>query len=139
MEKRISTKVTYDTVSETLENMETIDIKDDGSTVTTSIDYIYQECDDNLVKVGMITTIDTKYDNLIEGVDENLPYFDSIDDIPEISDEEFEKLSANGNIFKNDSIKFGNPADLSSVVTIVEVYENIEINNIDDSVFKLLF
>ena len=32
----------------------------------------------------------------------------------------------------------GNPADLSSVETIIELYENVEVNVVDDSLFKLI-
>ena len=31
-----------------------------------------------------------------------------------------------------------NPADLSSVETIIELYENVEVNVVDDSLFKLI-
>ncbi len=138
-QKRISTKVTYDTTNELLTQMETIDVKNNGATVTTTIEFAYQECDGNYVKVGMITNIDTKYEELVETVSDELSYFNSLEEIPELSESDFEKLQAEGNIFEDSSIKFGNPADLSSSVTIVEIYEDVAVNATEDSVFKLLF
>ena len=137
--KRISTKLSYDTTTETLTSIETIDVIETESTVTSTMEFVYQEIDGNYVKVGMITTIDTKYNNLIETNEPVSDYYESYDDIPEISDEDFEKMQMEGNIFENSSTIIGNPADLSSVVTIVEVYDDININNTDDSVFKLIF
>ena len=138
-EKRISTKLSYDTKTETLTRIETIDVIENESTVTSTMEYVYQEIDGNYVKIGMITTIDTKYDNLIELNEPFTDYYESYDDIPEISDEDFEKMQSEGNIFEIPSFSLGNPADLSSVVTTVEVYDDIDINNTDDSVFKLIF
>lgn len=137
--QRLSTKVMYDTTSQTLTNMETIDYRNNGSTVKTSIEFVYQECDGKYIKVGMISKIETEFDDYLEGVDPNLSYYNSIDEIPEISESDYKKMKDQGNIFEDSSLKFGNPADLSSSETIVEVYENIEINQTDDSVFKLLF
>lgn len=137
--RRLSTKIMFDTVSQTLTNMETVDYRENGSTVTTSVEFVYQECDGKYVKVGSIIKTDTDYNQFIEGINPETPYYNSIDEIPEISEADYEKMKAEGNIFEDDSITFGNPADLSSSETVVEVYENIEINNVDDSKFRLLF
>lgn len=137
-EKRISTRISYDTITETLTNIETIDVIEDGPTVTTSIEFVYQEIDGKYVKVGMISTIDTKYDDLIFEDDVEQNYFESYDDIPVISDEDFSKMQGEGNIFEDTSITLGNPSDLSSVVTVVEVYEDVLINDSDNSAFRLV-
>ena len=138
-EKRISTKLSYDTTTETLTSIETIDVIENESTITSTMEFVYQEIDGNYVKVGMITTIDTKYDNLIETNEPITDYYESYDDIPEISNEDFEKMQMEGNIFEDSSTVLGNPTDLSSVVTVVEVYDDINVNNTDDSVFKIIF
>lgn len=137
-EKRISTRVSFDSAADVLTEMETVAVKNDGATVTTSAEYVYQKCGDEYVKVGMITKIVTDYEKRIEGIPEDTEYFKTIDDIPEISEEDFNKMKENGNIFEEPSVKFGDPGDLSCIETIVEVYEDVEVNKTEDSVFKLL-
>ena len=136
--ERISTRMSFDMSTDLMTSVELVDIRADGSKVTTTTEFCYQKCDEEYVKVGMITTIDTKYEKRLEGISEDIEYYESMDEIPEISQEDLKKMQECGNIFEDTSIKFGDPADLSSVVTIVEVYEDIEINKTDDSVFKLL-
>lgn len=68
---------------------------------------------------------------------ENVEYFESIDDIPEISEQEYNSLLESETTEKVESLLFGNPADLSYEETIVEVYNNMEINTIEDSLFKI--
>ena len=139
-EKRVSTEVRYDTVSETLTNIETVDVREDGAVVTTSIEFVYHDCGDgNYVKVGMITKIHTEIEQKVVGFDDSVPHYDSLDDIPEISEADFRKMEAAGNIFEEPYAKFGDPSDLSSTLTVVEVYEDIKINETDDSAFRLLF
>ncbi len=46
-------------------------------------------------------------------------------------------MLATGSAFEDTDITFGDPADLSSVETIVEKYESIEINKVDDRLFRL--
>ena len=43
-----------------------------------------------------------------------------------------------GNAVVIEEFPLGNPADLSSVETIIELYENVEVNVVDDSLFKLI-
>ena len=74
---------------------------------------------------------------MIEGL-EDLEYYNSIDEIPEITMEEYEKMKANGNIREIENYRLGNPADLSNTVTTIEIYEDIEINVLDDIEFRPL-
>ena len=136
--KRLSTKVLFDTINETLNEIEIVSIDDEGVTSTTTICPVYQETEDGTpVKVGMITVIDTQNPNKIEGFPEDYPIYESYDDIPEISPEDAEKMLATGSAFVDTDITFGDPSDLSSVETIVEKYESIEINKVDDRLFRL--
>lgn len=136
---RISTKVCYDSKKETLSNIETVDVRIDGSTVTTSVEFLYEECEGNYVKIGSITTIDTSFAEKAFDLPDNIKTYDSMEDIPIINEKDFKKMQENGNIFEQPSIKFGDISDMSSKETVVEVYEDIEVNNMSDSVFKFLF
>ena len=50
------------------------------------------------------------------------------------------KINARVNVKNNeiDDMSFGDPSSLSSVQTIVEVYNDVEINNVSDDLFKLI-
>jgi hypothetical protein len=137
-EKYLSAKITLDTSTETLNEIEIITMNQEGIVTTSTSINVYQECDDELVKIGTITTIDTQNPNIMEGELGDMEIFNNIDEIPEISDEQFNSLQESGNIYENPGIVLGDPSDLSNVQTIVEVYETVELNEVDNSVFKLL-
>ena len=67
-----------------------------------------------------------------------MEYFDSLESIPEISKEEYEQLVEEGNAEIIEELPLGDPSDPSSVETIIELYQDIQINVADDSVFKLV-
>lgn len=137
-ETRISTRITFDAINETLSEVETVTILEDGSTVTTGIYPMYEESNGEPIKIGSVTFIDTQVPTLIEGFAPDIPIYESSDDIPEISSAEAEQLAMEGNLHEVPSVTFGNPADLSSLETIIEVYSDIEINSVDDASFRLL-
>lgn len=138
-DKRISTRIAFDTTEETLQLVETVDyVEEDGSTITTTMQPMYQEVDGTPVKIGMITVIDTQIPNLIEGDWSEIPIYNSLNDIPTISDQEFEELQAAGKIHEAPPSTFGNPADLSSIDIMMELYSDVQVNETPDSTFRLL-
>ena len=135
---RLSTKISYDTANELMETIETVSQKEDGSIVTVTTCPVYEEVENGqIVKIGQYSIIDTKSEVRYEGLDD-LEYFDSIESIPEMSVSDYEALVEAGNAVTIEEFPLGNPADPSSIETVVELYDNIEINVIDDSVFKLI-
>lgn len=137
-ETRLSTKVSYDSVNELMETVETVTEKEDGSIVTVTTCPVYEEVEDGqIVKIGQYSIIDTKSEIRFEGL-EDLEYFDSLDSIPEMSTSDYEQLVEDGNAVTIEEFPLGDPSDPSSVETIIELYDDIEINVIDDSVFKLI-
>ena len=137
-ETRLSTKISYDTANELMETVETVTEMEDGSIVTVTTCPVYELLEDNqIIKIGQYSIIDTKSEVRYEGL-EDLEYVDSLDDIPEISGAEYEQLAEEGNAVAIEEFPLGNPADPSSVETVIELYDTIEINVVDDSVFKLI-
>lgn len=134
---RISTKIKFDLKDELLKEIEMIDVDLEGNTITTTIMPVYEEYNGEMIKIGQISIIDTKMTEMLSGL-ENVEYFNSIDEIPEASKEEYEKAKAKGLAFDVNNMRYGNPADLSNVETIIEVYENIIINDCDRTEFRLL-
>ena len=121
-----------------METVETVTEMEDGSIVTITTCPVYEEVEDGLIiKIGQYSIIDTKSDVRYEGL-EDIEYFDSLDEIPELSQDEYDQLVDAGNAVTIENFPLGNPADPSSTETIIELYDDIEINVIDDSVFKLI-
>ena len=137
-EKRLSTKVCYDTTNELMETVETVTEMEDGSIVTVTTCPVYEEVEDGLlIKIGQYSIIDKKSDIRYEGL-EDIEYFDSLDEIPELSQDEYDQLVDAGNAVTIENFPLGDPSDPSSTETIIELYDDIEINVIDDSIFKLI-
>ncbi len=137
-EKVVKAKIVFDTVNEVLDEVEITTIPEEGKTVTTTQVPVYEETNGQLIKIGTVTTIDTKNEKLIDGFNEDYTYYNSIEEIPEFSDEEFEKLKKSGNLFEDVNITLGNPADLSNIQTVVEIYDYVDINSVSNEEFRLL-
>lgn len=138
-EKSIKSTISYDVSEEVVKEVQTVTVMDDETVVTSTLCPVYEDYEGTPVKIGTIFTINTQMaENVGEMPDKSMVY-ESMDDIPEISDEEFEAMQEAGNIYEDSSITFGDPANLSNIETVVELYTNIEINQTEDSVFKLLF
>jgi len=92
------------------------------------------------VKIGMVTVIDVKAPELPEDIDidPDTPVYNSIDDIPELSESDFAVMEAAGTAHEIPDMTFGDPADMSYTETIYEVYRNIEINAAPESLFRLI-
>lgn len=134
--QRISTKMCFDKLQETLTQIEIVEIDEDGKQITTTVMPVYDFVDGIPVKIAEVTTIDTFDPNTIEV--ENPYGYSSIDDIPEIDEEEAERLMEEGVLFDSLDYDFGLYDTTNYTETIVELYESIEINNVEDAVFKVL-
>lgn len=137
-EERLSTKIMFDSASETLNSVEIVTVDKDGTKITSVMNPVYEDIDGTPVRIGSITTIETVVTDLVDGFDEEYDVINSIEELPELSDEDFEAMQESGAIFENNTITFGDPANLSNTETVVEVYNNIEINTLDNSLFKLI-
>ena len=137
LDKITRSRAKFDLANETLIETEVVMIREDETVVTTTVTPVYEDKDGTPVKIGMITVIDSKAPNLIEGIGD-MPIFNSPDDVPTLSEEQFMEMQDNGNIHEIPDIVFGNPADLSFTETIYEVYRDIEINSAPENLFRLI-
>jgi len=133
----VRSRAAFDMAHETLLKTEVIMAREDGTIVTTTVTPMYEEKDGELIKIGQVTVIDSQTPYLIEGIDPNIEIFNSPDDIPTLTESELAQLQAEGDVHEMTSITFGDPADLSYVETIYEVYYDIEINATTDDLFRL--
>ena len=92
IENRVSSKMSFDTISNTLSEIEYIENDSDGATVTTKINFSYKESNEMYINIGSVTVIERKYP------------------IEQASETE----------------------------TIVEFYEDLSLNKVDDDIFRPL-
>lgn len=138
IDKIIKSRVVFNLANDTLLETEVVMVREDETLVTTTVTPVYEDKDGVPVKIGMITVIDSKAPNLIEGIDSDYTVYNSADDIPALTEEQFAELEESGNIHEVPGITFGDPADLSYTETIYEVYQDIEINAVPESMFRLI-
>ena len=137
LESRISTRVMFDIEQEVLSQVEVVSVRDNGTKITTNFYPMYQDNDGTPVKIGLVTVVKSEATELLQGF-EDAQYFNSIDEIPKMSDAEYERILKSGEFEEVKNMTFGNPADLSYEETILEVYSDIEINTVDKSAFRIL-
>lgn len=131
----VSSKIVFDSVNEVIDYVEVEMIPVEGVRMITTQSNIYQNVEDRILKVGQKTVIETKYDQIEEYPEE---YFESFDEIPDISEEDYRLLMEYGNGIEDENFIIGNPFDGSNIQTVIEVYENIEVNKVKDSEFRLV-
>jgi hypothetical protein len=137
--KPVSQKIRYDTTQDTIAETESCMILDDGTTVTTSEYPVYEDSEGVPVKVGCVSIIQSDVPGKVTGFDDDYQQYASPDDIPTLSDNELKELQNQGTVFEAQPPVFGDPSDLSSTKTVVEKYDDVEINNTSDTVFRMLF
>ncbi|MDR2921861.1 MAG: hypothetical protein LBU85_00805 [Treponema sp.] len=138
LDKIVKSRAVFNLANDTLLETEVVMIREDDTNVTTTVTPVYEDKDGVPVKVGMVTVINSKAPALIEGIDPDTVYYNSPDEIPTLTAEEFAEMQKAGNIHEVPNMTYGNPADLSYVQTIYEVYRDIEINSAPESLFRLI-
>jgi hypothetical protein len=138
LDRIISSRIAFDIDRETLLETEVVMEREDGAIVTTTVTPVYEDKDGVPVKIGQISVIDSKDPNRIEGLDPDMPVYNSPDDVPELSAQQLEQMRAEGDIHEIPKMTFGDPADASYVETIYEVYQDIEINSTPEQLFRLI-
>ena len=135
-DRRISSKVAFDVKDEVLASSETVTMTAGGAMVTVTVTPRYEKVDGIPVKIGQTTvtqvdipqTLDVPYEGVI---------YNSPDDIPTISREEYESLRREGSIYEKAGLVFGNPLDLSYVETEVELYNTVKVNHAPVMTYKI--
>ena len=69
---------------------------------------------------------------------EQIDYIQTLDEITELSDEDYTRLKESGNLTEIEELSLGDPSDLSYTANILTLYENIKVNILDDSPFKII-
>ncbi|MDR2479061.1 MAG: hypothetical protein LBD48_07095 [Treponema sp.] len=131
-------RVSFNPINDTIVNVEVITVLEDGTVRTTKNTPVYIDKDGEPIRVGSVTVIDSKAPGRIENIPGDYPIYHSPEDIPAISDEQFAKMEAEGSIYAIPEMTFGDPADLSYTETVIELYNDLELNNVPNRVFKTI-
>ena len=137
-EEVISRRASFNLADETLAEVKIVANNNNGMIVTTTTTPIYETYNNEPVKVGMVTTVDSKATSLIAGMPNDIKIYNSINELPAMDKATYERLKEEGKASEVHDFKLGNPADLSNTETIIEVYSNIDINNVPDSLFRAI-
>jgi hypothetical protein len=132
-------ELTFDLEEEVLRKTESEEILEDGTIVSSSIEYVYQEIEGELVKVGHIheTSYDMNY--LYDDSDFGLPIIESEEEIEEMTLEEIQAMEDQGYLSYEIEPVLGDPADPDYTITEVQLYEDIRINDEDEAAFRILW
>ncbi len=135
-DRRVNTKISFRVKDEVLASTETITTTAGGALVTTTVTPQYERVDGVPIKTGQTTV--TKVDMpRISGVPYEGDIYNSPDEIPTISREEYESLRNKGLIHERAGLVFGDPNDLSYVETEVELYNTVKVNHAPAMAYKL--
>ncbi|QEN04435.1 hypothetical protein EW093_06895 [Thiospirochaeta perfilievii] len=130
-------KLTFDLIDELLIGSESEEILEDGTNLTTTTEYVYQEVDGEMLKIGEIT--ESKYDlnKSIDASDYGLPIIESEENIEEMSLEEIDDLENEGGLAYEVIPVIGDPSDLDYIETEIQLYSEIDINSVDESLLRI--
>ncbi|MDR1239699.1 MAG: hypothetical protein LBK27_06270 [Treponema sp.] len=137
-EERISTRAVFDTERELLNQVETLTVLNDGTSRLSTTYPVYTEYNNTYIKTGQVTTIENQVPGRVSGFDGSVKVYNSPEEVPEISARELEELKQQDRVQPVGKMIFGDPADLSHTITIVETYLDVEVNTVQNSAFRMI-
>lgn len=126
-------EIYFDMVEEEYLGSEMVSVDDEGTVVTESENYVYEEVDGLPIVIGSIVETHYDYSFTYETDESSIPGIVDPETLPEISEEEAEELS----VWEFTPI-IGDPADPDYTRIETTLYDNIEINEVYDEVFRTI-
>lgn len=136
--KIASYKLSFDSTESVLLDSEMVIAEEDGTRITVTTTPIYQQEGEDLIKVGEQTI--TAYDlpGTLDISDNVVQSYASVEEIPEISAEELAVLQAEGTVSTSTSdVILGDLSDPDYTETQLTVYDDVKINTLADSLFRM--
>lgn len=134
----ISCRLSFDTKENLLLSSEMVVKESDGSEISSALHPLYQESDGIMVKVGQVQVVDNRIPFNTLGSESSVMTYETPDDIPEISEEELKALQESGVLSQNEApVLFGYQFTPDFQEVFVDLYEEVKINSLEDSLFKL--
>lgn len=136
-DRRISSKISFDVKDEVLASTETVTMTAGGAMVTVTVTPRYEKVNGVPVKIGQTTVTQVDMPHIPDAEPYEGVIYNSPDDIPTISNTEYESLMQQGLIHEKTGLVFGDPSDLSYVETEVELYNTVKVNHAPAMAYKL--
>ncbi|QEN03538.1 hypothetical protein EW093_02090 [Thiospirochaeta perfilievii] len=135
----LSYKLSFDTEENTLASTEMIVAESDGTIMTVNTyDLFHEDENGELIKTGRYTAVHNNLNMEISIDDADIETYETLDDIPEISKDEIATLVEEGSISEADVEPWlGDPTDPNFTEIFIELYEDVELNTLEDSLFRV--
>lgn len=128
----------YDTNNETYLGSEMVQHDEEGNERTYSQQMIYQEHEGEQIVVGQVNSVHYDFSGNVDTEGYSYPIIDDPDSVPEITEEEMnEIIEEGGNIIEPEPI-LGDPSNPDYTETTVTTFNNIVLNDTEDSTFRLI-
>lgn len=138
-ESYTSYKISLDIVQEIMISSELKTIDSEGIEVTSTIYPVYQKEGDDFIQIGSVTEVFTDFPYSLDVDDSVVKSYESVEDIPLVSEEELERMVEEGTVFPGDTeIWLGDLSDSDFMETFIEIYEDVQINTLQDSLFRAI-
>ena len=135
--KVLSHRVVFDTDAGTLLETETVSISADGVKTSEKEVVEYQDFEGSPIPSARTVTIVKEDPRRLDISDREIPQIDDLSEIPMLTPEELEQLQESGAQISSYDPLIGDPTSLNSIEIYREVYENIELNTLENDFFRL--
>lgn len=133
----VSEAIYFDTELEVPVGSDYVIIDENSTKISTEETTFYQLVNDVPVQTGELIVREVDFPYTIDTSDRQIPILNSADEAQPVSETELAALEESGAIvFKEDTV-LGDPADPDYTETINVQYENIELNMVPDSYFRI--
>lgn len=112
-------------------------IRGDGITETTTTSIEYQEFDGLMIPVRETMVVAIDDEKVLDTSDRTMPWYESIDDIEEITEEQLNEYIQAGYAIYDMELSLGDPASLNSTTYYIREYDDIRLNNVQERYFRL--
>ena len=132
-----SAKLYYDVDSDAYAGGDVVIELEDGAVMTSITRPVYETVDGVLIKVGEINQKIYNYPETEEVFETDIPVVDDPESLEVITQEELDELAADGASITPSELIVGDPSDPDYTITEVSVYNEIKVNTLEDSVFRI--
>ncbi|GAB6091297.1 hypothetical protein [Spirochaeta dissipatitropha] len=112
-------------------------VRIDGVTETTTTSIEYQEFDGLMIPIRETMAVAVEDEKVLDISDRTMPWYESIDDIEEITEEQLNEFIQAGYAIYDMELSLGDPSSLNSTTYYIREYDDIRLNNVQERYFRL--
>ncbi|HPC72731.1 MAG TPA: hypothetical protein PLB48_13060, partial [Treponema sp.] len=132
-----SETIYFDTEMEVQVGSDYVMIDQDGTTISVEETTSYQEVDGVPIKTGEVIVRKYDFPYTIDTSDRQIPILNSVDEAEPISEAELAALEEGGALILKEDPILGDPANPDYTETVTIQYENVMLNSVSDSYFRI--